>query len=266
LRFLTIFHAYIQANIVGSTLGLNKEEMLEMFKTCILKQNLSNSDSVSVLKNLYEIHVREVDLYIEKLCKAFEDKRVLKDSIVILTSDHGDEFGEHGGLSHLDKMYSELIDTPLLIYNTGQTEDCDLLVSNVDVSPTICSFFGAAPADNWEGQSLLPLEDYASKGVFGEAIDMKSKKDGDMSRDIYFYREEDLKIIHRPIENKWEMYDLETDAAEQNNIIESHPKSEDMKTVLLPRIRRWHGAVPSGSEGLTAKPRQGRIFRRKKNC
>jgi len=164
LRFLTIFHAYIQANIVGSTLGLNKEEMLEMFKTCILKQNLSNSDSVSVLKNLYEIHVREVDLYIEKLCKAFEDKRVLKDSIVILTSDHGDEFGEHGGLSHLDKMYSELIDTPLLIYNTGQTEDCDLLVSNVDVSPTICSFFGAAPADNWEGQSLLPLPDYAAEG------------------------------------------------------------------------------------------------------
>jgi len=196
---------------------------------------------------------------VETLFKAFEESGVLEDSVVILTSDHGDEFTEHGGLSHRDKMYSELIDTPLLIYNSGESVECDALVSNVDVSPTICSLFGVEPSPKWEGRSLLPLEQITQKGCFGEAIDMKSKKGGDMDRDIYFYRKEDLKIIYRPGEEKWEMYDLGMDPSEGDNIVDSHPAADEMKAALKPRARRWStgGPVGSGASGRPRRPGRG---------
>ncbi|NIO19681.1 MAG: hypothetical protein GTN76_02755, partial [Candidatus Aenigmarchaeota archaeon] len=49
-----------------------------------------------------------------------------------MTSDHGDEFNEHGGLSHDGKMYSELIDIPLLIYDHDRSKSdvCETLISS----------------------------------------------------------------------------------------------------------------------------------------
>jgi len=263
VHYMDVHEPYVPerefVDMVYPEISMNKEAMFELFKTFLAKQNVSNLEKVEILKKLYEIHVREVDLYLETLFKALEDKGVLKDSVVIITSDHGDEFNEHGGLSHRDKMYSELIDTPLFIYGTGKSGECDALVSNVDISPTIAHLFGADPAPNWEGRSLLPLDQISPKGCFGEAIDQKSKKGGDMDRDIYFYREGDLKIIYRPVENRWELYDIAADPTEKNNVIDSHPRAEEMKTVLKPRARRWSngGAVGGGAAGRPRRPGRG---------
>ncbi|MBW2096709.1 MAG: sulfatase [Deltaproteobacteria bacterium] len=264
VHYMDVHEPYVPerefVDMVYPEISMNKDAMFDLFKNYIIKQNVSNPEKVQLLKQLYEIHVREADTYVETLFKALEDKGVLKDSVVIITSDHGDEFNEHGGLSHRDKMYSELIDTPLFIYGTGRNGECDALVSNVDISPTITHLFGADPAPNWEGRSFLPLDQSSPKGCFGEAIDQKSKKGGDMDRDIYFYREEDLKIIYRPIENRWEMYDLQVDPSEQNNIVDSHPRAEEMKAILKPRARRWSTDRPGGGGGRPRRPGRGRVF------
>ena len=202
---------------------------------------------MALLKKLYEIHVREVDTYIQEFFSTLEKLDILKDSLVIITNDHGDEFNEHGGLSHDDKMYSELIDMPLLLYdpNKGKGEVCDTLVSNVDIPPTIIHLFGLEPVTGFEGHSLLPLEDYHQKGVFVEALYLKSPYRGDSDRgpdinkDIYSYREEDLKIIYRANLESWEMYDLKADPKEVNNIVDMSPEAERLKDKIRPRVRRW---------------------------
>jgi len=243
VHFMDIHEPYVPerqfVDMVYPSLDLSKEAMFELFKNYVIKQNVSNPEKVQLLKQLYEIHVREADTYVEALFDTFERLGVLKDSVVIIMSDHGDEFGEHGGLSHRDKMYSEMIDTPLFIYGAGRNGECDALVSNVNIPPTITHLFGAETADNWEGHSLLPFDLISQKGCFGEAIDQKSKKGGDMDRDVYFYRDEDLKIIYRPVEDRWEMYDLQADPAEQDNIVDTDPRAEEMKTILKPKARRW---------------------------
>jgi len=245
-HFMDVHEPYVPdkkyVDIVHPDMTLGKKEMFDLFKDCVVKQNVSNPEKVEALKRLYEIQVREADMYVASLLTALKDKDVLDDSVVIITSDHGDEFNEHGGLSHRDKMYRELIDTPAIIYNASQKGECNTLVSNVDIPPTICSLFGVDPAQGWKGRSLLPLDDYVSRGAFGEAIDMKSKKGGDMDRDIYFYRQEDLKILYRPVEDRWEMYDLQADPKEQTNCVETHPRSEEMKGILKPQARRWLNA------------------------
>jgi len=215
--------------------------MLNLFKEIILKRDISDQKIVKLLKKLYDAKVRETDDYVREFFKILEKYGVLKDSLVIITTDHGDEFGEHNGLSHDGKMYSELISSPLLIYSYNRTrgEVCDKLVSNIDISPTIIYFFGLKPLKAFKGHSLLPLENYPQKGVFGEAINKTSSHEKETDQPIYFYQENDLKIIYRESDKSWEMYDLNKDSQELNNLINTSAKSEDMKKKLMPQLNRW---------------------------
>jgi len=245
LHYMDIHEPYLPegkyVDMIDSSITISQDEMYDLFENTLLKRDASNPEKVALLRKLYNVHVREVDAYVQEFLGILGKLGILKDSITIITNDHGDEFGEHGGLSHDDKMYSELIDMPLLIYDPNRDEEevCDALVSNIDIPPTIIHLFGLEPVSGFEGRSLLPLEDYPQKGVFGEAIDQRSQRGGNIDKDIYFYREGDIKIIYRANLDTWEMYNLEEDPKELNNIVDSSPVAEEMKNKLKPRIRRW---------------------------
>ena len=245
LHFMDVHEPYMPdrkyVELVDPSLSLSQEEMYSLFENTLLKRNVSDGPKVELLSRLYDIHVREVDMYVEEFFQSLERLDVLKDSVVFFTSDHGDEFGEHGGLSHDDKMYSELIDIPLIIYDPSRVkkEICDTLVSNLDIPPTILNVFGLQPEETFQGHSLIPLESYPKKGCFGEALFHEAGKGEDINRDIYFYRENDLKIIYRANLDAWEMYDLERDPGERENIVATSPDAERLKNILKPRVRRW---------------------------
>lgn len=245
LHYMDIHEPYVPErkyiDMVDPSISLSQDEMYNLFKEVVLTRDASNEATVKRLKKLYYAHVREEDDYIRQFFDTLEKLGLLSDSVIIMTSDHGDEFGEHGGLSHDDKMYSELIDMPLLIYDPGKDrgEVCDRLVSNVDIASTIVHLFGLDPVESFEGHSLLPLEHYPVKGCFGEAIDQRSQRSGDIEKDVYFYREQDLKVIYRANLDKWEMYDLKEDPKELSNIIDTSPEAEELKSKLKPRVRRW---------------------------
>ena len=245
LHYMDIHEPYVPErkyiNVVDPSITFTQDEMYRLFEDVLLKRDVSDERMVKLLKKLYDAHVREVDDYINEFFGILDKLDHLQDSVVIMTNDHGDEFDEHGGLSHDDKMYSELIDMPLLIYDPGKdkSEVCECLVSNVDIPPTIIHLFGLEPVEGFEGHSLLPLEHYPAKGCFGEAIDQRSQRGGDIEKDIYFYREQDLKVIYRANLDSWEMYDLKADPKELNNIVNTSPEAEGLKSKLKPRVRRW---------------------------
>jgi len=230
---------YIDAVDPGIT--ISQDQMYNLFENTLLKRDVSDTEKVMELRRLYDVHVREVDIYVQEFFCALDRLDILNDTIVIITNDHGDEFNEHGGLSHDDKMYSELIDSPLIIYDPDRDkgEVCDTLVSNIDIPPTIIYLFGLEAIAGFKGNSLLPLENYPQRGVFGEAIDQHSQKGGDIDRDIYYYREGDLKIIYRANLDSWEMYDLKEDIKELNNIVDTSTAAAELKKKLKSRVRRW---------------------------
>jgi len=244
LHYMDVHEPYIPEkkyiDMVDPSIGLNKEEMFDLFKNTLLKRNLSDKGKIELLKKLYSAHVREVDSYIEKFFNLLKKFDLWQNSVIIITSDHGDEFGEHGGLSHDGKMYSELIDIPFLIYDYDRvkSEVCHALVSNIDIPPTIVHLFALEPIEDFKGHSLLPLEDYPEKGCFGEAISKIGHKEKETDRPIYFYQEDELKIIYRQDSSIWEMYDLKEDPKELNNIIDTSVMVREMKEKLRPRIRR----------------------------
>lgn len=244
LHYMDVHEPYMPErkyiDMVDPSLEISGDEMYELFQNVILKRDVSDPEKVELLRKLYDIHVREVDFYIEQFFHKLKELDMLDDTIVIFTSDHGDEFNDHGSLSHDDKLYSELIQVPLFIYGLDQKGTCDFLVSTVDIPPTIMNLLGQEPHQNFKGKSLLPVEEYKEEGVFAEAICQKSKRGGNIEKDVYCYRENNLKIICRANLDQWEMYDLSSDPAEQNNIAGESAEFENMKSKLEPMIRRWN--------------------------
>jgi arylsulfatase A-like enzyme len=245
LHFMDVHEPYMPeqkyVELVDPSLSLTQDEMYSLFEDTLLKRDVSDESKVALLSKLYDIHVRETDMYVEEFFRILEKLNILKETTVIITSDHGDEFNEHGGLSHDDKLYSELIDIPLIIFDPSMDkgEVCDTLVSNIDIPPTVLHLFGLEPEKLFQGQSLLPHEAYPEKECYGEALFHEAGKGEDINRDIYFCREKDLKIIYRADLDVWEMYDLEKDPTELQNIVETSPEADRLKRKLMPRVRRW---------------------------
>jgi arylsulfatase A-like enzyme len=244
LHYMDIHEPYVPGrkyiDMVDPTIDLSEDAILNLFEGVVLKRDASDKGVVDLLRKLYRAHVREVDDAVREFFEILEELSILKDTVIIITSDHGDEFGEHGGLSHDGKMYSELIDIPLIIFEPDRTkpEICDKLVSNIDIPPTIVKLFGLKQVESFEGHALLPLEEYPVKGLYGEAIDIEeSQKQGEV-KEVHYYREEDLKIIFREADNSWELYDLGRDARELNNLIDGSPAAEAIKGKVMPRVGR----------------------------
>jgi len=245
LHYMDVHEPYIPErkyiDMIDPFLQLNEKEMYQLFKEVLLKRDVSDREKVEILRKLYCAHVREVDDDIKEFWGILEKWNLLRDSWVILTADHGDEFGEHGGLSHDGKMYSELVHVPLIIYEPGRKrrEVCDTLVSTIDIPPTIVYLFGLKPVEAFRGHSLLPLYNYPVKGVFGEAVDKHGSQEKGEEKEVHYYRQGNLKIIYRERDDLWELYDLESDPKEQSNIVRSHPEAEMMKEKVRPRVRRY---------------------------
>ncbi len=245
VHYMDIHEPYIPAQSyiesIDFSIHLNEEEMFNLFKTVLLNRDISDRQTIDLLKKLYSAHVIEVDHRIKDFFAILEKWDLLKDSWVIMTTDHGDEFGEHGGLSHDGKMYAELVHVPLIIFDSQREKEerCDTLVSTIDVPPTILHLFGLNPIEAFQGHSLLPLKEYPIRGVFGEALDKHGSEEQGEEKEVHYYREGDLKIIYRERDDSWEVYDLKADPKELHNIITLSPEAERMQEIVRPRVRRY---------------------------
>lgn len=228
-------------NKIDPSIDLTGDQMMKLFHEVLLKRDVSDPRNVELFKKLYLAHVIEVDEAVKEFFSNLRKGKHLDDTIVIITSDHGDEFGEHGSLSHDGKMYSELIDVPLFIYDPSLENGVvtDKIVSTIDLCPTIAYLFGLGKIAQFEGHSLLPPEEYPDKGVFGETIGKHGSSEGDVLQGVFFYREDDMKIIYSEENDSWELYNLKEDPKELSNIVDTSPLADSMKEKLKPRISWW---------------------------
>ena len=245
LHYMDVHEPYVPErkyiDRVDRSIDVTGDQMMKLFQEVLLQRDVSDGKNVELFKKLYLAHVIEIDEAVKEFFSILRKAKQLDDSIVIITSDHGDEFGEHGSLSHDGKMYSELIDVPLIIHDSSleKGEVSDQVVSTLDISPTIAHLFGLGNISQFQGHSLLPLGEYPAEGVFGETLGKHGSSETDALRGVFFYREGDVKIIYREEDQSWELYDLEKDPKELNNIVDTSPLAEAMKEKLSPRINRW---------------------------
>jgi len=121
-------------------------------------EDLTRTD-FHVFEDLYDGEVATVDAEIRSLFAELGRRGVLDNAIVIVTADHGEEFWEHGGLTHGRTLFNESVKVPLIIIAPGHApgQRVSENVSLIDVAPTLLELLGLPPEPRFEGRSLVPL-------------------------------------------------------------------------------------------------------------
>ncbi len=145
-------------------------------------------DELAVVRGLYAGELALTDRWLGYFLERLDDLGLFDTTTVIVTTDHGHLFGEHGlmgkpwsGLAD-GTLYEELAHVPLIVAHPDATpgQTSDRLTQMVDLTATVLNTHGVAPADGAEGRSLLPTlrgdrdeqpqRSIACFGRFGEAM------------------------------------------------------------------------------------------------
>lgn len=201
------------------------------------------------LVDLYDRGIAYTDHWIGRLLDGLSERGLYEESLVIVTSDHGDEFGEHGGLEHGKTYYEELLRVPLLIHPPGGASGLrvEAQVGLVDLLPTVLDVVGLAPEAPVQGLSLRSLwegGELPARPAFGEAAH---------ARGMGAVRTNRWKYVHAGPAGE-ELYDLHADPAESvNRCASERATCETFRRTL----RGWHAEMRATADefGVDDPPR-----------
>lgn len=169
----------------------------------------------------YDADIHWTDQNVGRLITHLKKTGLYDKTIIVLVSDHGEEFHEHGGWRHNSSVYDEQIHVPFLIRIPKVSgRSIDKVVSLVDLHPTLASLLNLNDPLKRHGQSLLPVmfdEDNERRGfAYAEHFYLVSRKDFDNKKTLI---SGDKKLIEFPQRESFEMYDLKDDPLERRNQI-----------------------------------------------
>ncbi len=180
------------------------------------------ADDIAYLVDMYDANIRYVDDLVGQFYEQLERAGVTDDTLVVLMSDHGEAFMEHGDLGHNTTVYEEMTHVPLaMIAPAGHGFARGVhggLVDLVDLMPTFADLFQLSPPAPYPGRSLAPV-------LRGEPSDARATSIAHSAMDHFQFslREGDLKLIahvdgeYRKIV-KHELYDLAHDPGEHSDL------------------------------------------------
>ena len=112
------------------------------------------------LERAYWDGARWVDGLLRKTVQELEDRGLLENTLLVITSDHGEAFGEHGSLGHGLTLYDELLHIPLVMVGPPPFDGGRRIqgtVGLIDVLPTFLEWAGAQPLEGVHGRSAMGL-------------------------------------------------------------------------------------------------------------
>lgn len=183
----------------------------------------------------YLAEVEIVDRELHHLYDVLEQLHLLDRTVLIVASDHGEAFGEHGVYHHATTLYEEMVRIPLLIRIPGVPHrQVAEPVSLIDLAPTILDMFGLPAPGIFMGQSLLPL-------VAGEDVRLKRPMALDSSRLMRaMYFRDGFKVIRDRRRGTVELYDLVKDPGEKNNLRDAQDQVAQERVETLRRFFEIH--------------------------
>lgn len=202
------------------------------------------------LSDRYDGNIAWVDNTLGKFFDWFYTQEAAKNTYIVLTSDHGEEFLEHNFLDHRNSLYKELVHIPMIIYGPGiKTGKFPNPISLVDVTPTVLSLLGIQselPFDGvsyaeylktGEGASKLPqwrLAELDRGKVLRSAYDDKSnmiiekheETNAEIKKEYYFHPDDPAEKVNK--------FDLKNDRVskryqELTSAIEKHIPQKDIE-------------------------------------
>jgi len=131
----------------------------EIFRTNDIAR-MREEEGLNRFKLFYEDMIYYNDYHFGKLVDKLRELNLFDQTFFILTSDHGEAFGEHGFNGHSKEPYDELIRVPLIMKfpNSQHSRQFSSLVQHIDVTPTIMECARISGTDRWmQGKSVVPI-------------------------------------------------------------------------------------------------------------
>lgn len=229
-----------------------------------LEQNLKNFNTTDEVIAKYDSAISFIDENIGVVLKFLEEKNGLENTIILITSDHGESLTEHNIYFSHHCLYDELIHIPLIFYYPKKFKGKRIssFVQHVDITPTLLDMLGIDKRFNFDGRTLIPLikgnEKHMRHAIFAEESGGYRKRAIRTEKWKYIrevegqaisgFETEEIKNKPRGMcrycgfahAEKEELYDINNDLNEVLNIVKQKPKVAQITREVL---REWEVSI-----------------------
>jgi arylsulfatase A-like enzyme len=205
---------------------------------------------IETLSRLYDAGIRQLDEELGRFFAWLDEHDRLNDTLIVLTSDHGEEFFDHGpegtprttGVSHGHSLYQELLRVPLMLRGPGVPARGRVTspVSLVDVVSTVLDTLGLEAPNGLDGESLQPLFD--GRTVLGERPMFFETSRSLRTPTLEGVRRGSHKLVLDVSTGERALYDLAADPGETRDLSAERPEiaarlEEDLRWIQDQRRR-----------------------------
>lgn len=172
--------------------------------------------------------IKGIDDNVGRILDFIDESGLADDTIVIYTSDQGFFLGEHG-LYDKRFMYEESLRMPFLIRWPGKIEpksENNDIILNIDFAPTLLDAVSFSAPSEMQGRSFLPLLKGKTPKDWRDSMYYRYYYSHFETEPHYGIRTEKYKLIYFDLIDQWELYDLEIDPREMNNVYHNPEYSE----------------------------------------
>ena len=200
-------------------------------------QDKMKLEDYTYLVDKYDGDIYYTDDFFGKLFKELRDLGLYDRSIIVLTSDHGENFLDHKAykIGHIE-LYDEIVKVPLIIKAPAfpRKHIVEAQVESMDIMPTVLELLGISIPKGLDGESLAEL---TKKGSYNSTFAFSEK-----DYDYRMIRSEDWKLLLRAgnesKKSEIELYNLKVDSKEQNNLF---AQEVEIGKSLFAELQAWMG-------------------------
>ena len=210
----------------------------------------------------YGAGARQVDDYIGELKRQLQAVGIFDDAIVIVTSDHGEQLYDHQGWDHGYSLFEDQLHVPLIVrlpqarYAGKQVESP---VGLVDVLPTLLSLVGLEVPERLQGRDVTAT--FAGNAV-PDPTEILYATAVKWNPNAASVRDRRYKLIRTRPAVSDQLFDLDVDPGERNDIAASHPQIVARLSAGLDARRKLHGQVTKTPVTVEASPLPGDVRER----
>ena len=186
-------------------------------------------DKTSVVKDIYADSLAYVDAQISHLFQYLKQHGLWKNTVIVLTGDHGQAFYEHGFASHASAIYNEVMRVPIIIRAPEMQPGLENRpAQHVDITPSVLALLGLPPHPSFQGINLFDSRSNPNRSIYMVA----------QTPDAYQYGiiRSGFKLIYDERKGEYLLYDLASDPGETSDIAGLRPA---LAKELAHRLHTW---------------------------
>jgi len=223
------FFHLMSAHILGPV-----HDQFQMFKPTMSKRllrfnNNKNEDYKTLYTNTYDNGIFQADYVMKRITEVLDSKGYMDNSIVVVMGDHGESLGEKDAYGHGNSLNYSAMNIPILfIDNDANIYKENTFATQIDIAPTIISRLGIPTPKQWQGKDLT--KNHKERITFHEQV-----PNGYLNPIISIFHKIDTAVLKYTLNSNndnEELYHLNKDAGELNNLIDSYPNTDYYKQLI----------------------------------